>query len=85
MSKLIDSASLVCALSTLERLARSDAQASLLGRVYYIVSKAPKVDAIPLDWLEEAQKDGLPENRMAALRVANMWEAEKRRRQNGRT
>lgn len=74
---------LVRALSTLERLARSDAQASLLGRVYYIVNKAPKVDAIPLDWLEEAQKDGPPENRMAAWRVANMWEGEKRRRQNG--
>lgn len=47
------------------------------------IKQVPAVDAIPLDWLEEAQKDGPPENRMAAWRVANMWEAEKRRRQNG--
>lgn len=43
--ELIDREPLVRALTTIDRLARSDAQAALLGRVFYIVSKQPTVDA----------------------------------------
>ena len=39
--QLIDKEALMRALTTIDRLARIDAQAVLLGRVYYIVSKQP--------------------------------------------
>lgn len=44
--RLIDADALTRALTTIDRLARSDKQAALLGRVYYIVSKQPIVDTV---------------------------------------
>lgn len=53
--RLIDEDALMRCLTTIERLARSDAQKALLGRVFYIVSRAPVVSAPPyLLTLEEA-------------------------------
>lgn len=46
--RLIDADALNVRLSTLDRLARSDAQAALLGRVFYVVSNQPTVDAEPV-------------------------------------
>lgn len=43
--RLIDEDALMRCLTTIERLARSDAQKALLGRVFYIVDKQPIVDA----------------------------------------
>ena len=44
----IDADALNVRLSTLDRLARSDAQAALLGRVFYVVGNQPTVDAEPV-------------------------------------
>ena len=59
--ELIDREPLVRALTTIDRLARSDAQAALLGRVYYIVSKRPTIDAEPVRHGRWLRMDEAPE------------------------
>lgn len=46
MSKMINQAALIRSLAPLARLAKSDAQQALLGRVYYIVTHFPVEDGV---------------------------------------
>jgi hypothetical protein len=57
--KLIDPKSLMWGLTTLERLARSDAQQALLGRVYYIVNHYPRLEVVRLDKVKEILRSGV--------------------------
>lgn len=59
--ELIDREPLVRALTTIDRLARSDAQVALLGRVFYIVSKQPTIDAEPVRHGRWLRLDEAPE------------------------
>lgn len=64
--RLIDADVLMRCLTTIDRLARSDAQAALLGRVYHIVSKQPIVSEIhSQQWI--SIKDRLPNEREDVL------------------
>ena len=59
--QLIDPNPLNTRLSTLDRLARSDAQSALLGRVFYILQTAPTIEAEPVRhgrWIEQEGYDG---------------------------
>lgn len=57
--KLIDADALMRSLTTLDRLAKSDAQAALLGRVYYIVSHFQTVDGVSKAKVKELMWSGL--------------------------
>ncbi len=76
--RLIDADALNVRLSTLDRLARSDAQAALLGRVFYAVSNQPTVDAIPVERLcsQEFDLKSIPDEVMKGVRDnIKMWDA----------
>lgn len=57
--KLIDKDALMRSLTTLGRLAKSDAQQALLGRVYYIVSHFQTVDGVSKAKVKELIWSGL--------------------------
>ena len=57
--RLIDRSALMRSLTTLERMAKSDAQAALLGRVYYIVGHFQTVDGVSKRKVKELMWSGL--------------------------
>lgn len=59
MSKMINQATLMRSLAPLARLAKSDVQQALLGRVYYIVTHSPEEDVVSKRKVKELIFSGL--------------------------
>ncbi len=59
MSEMIDKAALIRSLASLARLAKSDAQQALLGRVYYIITHFPEEDVVSRRKVKELIFSGL--------------------------